>query len=73
MTNPIEISVADQVQTIRLNRPDKKNAITGAMYKDMAAAVNSAKADSNIRATLFLGVPGAFSAGNDINDLCRSP
>lgn len=71
MTNPIEISAADHVQTIRMNRPDKKNAITGAMYKDMAAAVNAAKSDSNIRATLFLGVPGAFSAGNDINDFMQ--
>jgi enoyl-CoA hydratase/carnithine racemase len=54
-----------------MNRPEKKNAITGAMYKDMAAAVNAAKADSNIRTTLVLGVPGSFSAGNDIADFMQ--
>ncbi len=71
MTNPIEVSVANGVQTIRMNRPDKKNAITAAMYRDMAAAVISAKTDDDVRATVFLGTPGAFSAGNDIADFMK--
>ena len=71
MTSPIEVSVADSVQTIRLNRPDKKNAITGAMYGEMAAAIKSGWSDANIRATLFLGVRGAFSSGNDIADFMQ--
>ncbi len=71
MTNPIEVSVEGGVQTIRMNRPEKKNAITAAMYRDMAAAVKSGWADEGIRATLFLGVPGAFSSGNDISDFMK--
>lgn len=71
MTSPIEVGVEGGVQTIRMNRPDKKNAITAAMYRDMAAAVNAAKADDSIRVSLFLGVPGAFSAGNDIADFMK--
>ncbi|WP_428832843.1 crotonase/enoyl-CoA hydratase family protein [Pseudaminobacter soli (ex Li et al. 2025)] len=56
------------VQTIRMNRPDKKNAITRAMYAAMAAALQSGDADPEIRAHVFFGVPGAFSAGNDLAD-----
>ncbi|MEP9397059.1 crotonase/enoyl-CoA hydratase family protein [Mesorhizobium sp. KR2-14] len=56
------------VQTIRMNRPDKKNAITRAMYAAMADALRSGDADPEIRAHVFFGVPGAFSAGNDLAD-----
>lgn len=56
------------VQTIRMNRPDKKNAITRAMYAAMAAALQSGDADPEIRVHVFFGVPGAFSAGNDLAD-----
>lgn len=56
------------VQTIRMNRPDKKNAITRAMYAAMADALRSGDADPEIRVHVFFGVPGAFSAGNDLAD-----
>jgi len=56
------------VQIIRFNRPDKKNAITRAMYVRMTEALKAADADDAIRATAFLGTEGAFSAGNDIAD-----
>lgn len=57
-----------EVQTIRFNRPDKKNAITQAMYRRMTAALEAADADSAVRAIAFLGGPGCFSAGNDMAD-----
>ena len=56
------------VQIIRFNRPDKKNAITRAMYVRMTEALKAADADDTMRATAFLGTEGAFSAGNDIAD-----
>lgn len=56
------------VQVIRLNRPDKKNAITRPMYAAMTEALESGDADPSVRVHLFLGVPGAFSAGNDLAD-----
>jgi len=56
------------VQVIRMNRPDKKNAITRAMYAAMSAALAAGDADPEVRAHLFLGVPGAFCAGNDLAD-----
>ena len=62
------VAIEDGVQTIRLNRPEKKNAITRPMYAAMAAAVTDADSRDDVRATLFLGTPGVFSAGNDMND-----
>jgi enoyl-CoA hydratase/carnithine racemase len=56
------------VQTIRFNRPDKKNAITQAMYRCMTEALAEASADATVRAVVFLGTEGCFSAGNDMAD-----
>lgn len=56
------------VQAIRMNRPEKKNAITRAMYAAMAGALRDGDADPAVRCHLILGMPGAFSAGNDIAD-----
>jgi len=58
----------DAVQIIRLNRADKKNAITRAMYATMAKALKDGDADDAVRVHVFLGVPGAFSSGNDMQD-----
>ncbi len=68
MTTEVVVKVRDGVQVIRLNRPEKKNAITRPMYDAMTAALASAEADPNLRVHLFLGLPGAFSAGNDLAD-----
>ncbi|MEM9280007.1 MAG: enoyl-CoA hydratase-related protein, partial [Pseudomonadota bacterium] len=61
----------DGVMTIRMNRPDKKNAITGDMYARMAAALDEANDSDDVNAILFLGTPGAFSSGNDIADFMK--
>ena len=68
MSEHIEISRDGAVQTIRMNRPDKKNAITRAMYAAMAKALTDGDADDTVRVHLILGVPGAFSSGNDLAD-----
>ncbi len=56
------------VEVIRLNRPEKKNAITRAMYAAMTAALTAANTDPAVRVTVFLGSEGCFSAGNDMAD-----
>lgn len=61
-------AAAPGVMTIRFNRPDKKNAITAAMYRRMTAALEEANHDEAIRAVLFLGSEGCFTAGNDLAD-----
>ena len=68
MSEHIEITRDGAIQTIRMNRPDKKNAITRAMYGAMAAALSAGDADEAIRVHVILGVPGAFSSGNDLAD-----
>jgi enoyl-CoA hydratase/carnithine racemase len=59
---------APGVQIIRMNRPEKKNALTRTMYAAMTDALRQGDADPDVRAHLFLGAPGAFSAGNDMQD-----
>lgn len=68
MSEHIEVARDGAVQTIRMNRPDKKNAITRAMYAAMAKALTEGDADEAVRVHLILGVPGAFSSGNDLAD-----
>ncbi|MCX7304656.1 MAG: crotonase/enoyl-CoA hydratase family protein [Hyphomicrobiales bacterium] len=68
MSEHIVIERAGPVQLIRMNRPDKKNALTRAMYGAMSQALAEGDADPSVRVHVFLGVPGAFCAGNDLND-----
>jgi enoyl-CoA hydratase/carnithine racemase len=68
MPDHILVERRGPVQVIRMNRPDKKNALTRAMYRAMAEALRHGDADTSVRVHVFLGVPGAFSAGNDLND-----
>ena len=59
---------APQVQIIRFNRPEKKNAITRAMYQTMTDALKAAEAAPDVSVHAFLGTQGCFSAGNDLAD-----
>ena len=56
------------VATIEIARPEKKNALTVAMYQAMAEAINAAREDAAVRAVLITGQPGIFTSGNDIED-----
>ena len=81
MTSSPEATHDDLVQVARhgrgveivLNRPAKKNALTGAMYTVMADAVEAADADPAVRSVLFAGAGTAFSAGNDLQDFVVNP
>lgn len=64
----IIVSRDGAVLEIRFNRPDKKNAITNAMYGVIADAVAAAQTDDDIRVILFTANGDFFSAGNDIKD-----
>ena len=57
-----------EVLVATLNRPDKKNALTGAMYRALREALLTASADAHVGAVLVTGAGGAFCAGNDIGD-----
>nr|WP_314530994.1 enoyl-CoA hydratase-related protein [uncultured Pseudomonas sp.] len=59
--------------TLQLNRPDKKNALTRAMYTQLAEALEQADADEGIRCVLIQGNSDCFTAGNDIGDFLEQP
>ncbi len=58
----------DRVARIELARVDKKNALTGEMYQQMAEAFAGADADPQVRSVLIHGAPTCFCAGNDVSD-----
>lgn len=61
------------VMTLTLNRVDKKNSITVAMYAAMADALEGAAQDATVRAVVLQGHATVFSAGNDISDFLNNP
>lgn len=69
----IRTGVVNGVATIEIARPEKKNALTSAMYSAMAEAVTNAGTDANVRALLFTGQPGVFTSGNDLEDFMQRP
>lgn len=71
----MEIATSTQGQTlvIRLNRPEKMNAITREMYAGLAARLNEAAEDESIRCVLITSEGEHFTAGNDIRDFMSNP
>ncbi|MFK5978589.1 MAG: crotonase/enoyl-CoA hydratase family protein [Rhizobiaceae bacterium] len=71
MSDHIAIELNGAVQIIRMNRPDKKNALTAEMYGQMSDGLKNAFDNNAVGAVLILGCPGVFSAGNDIGDFMK--
>jgi enoyl-CoA hydratase/carnithine racemase len=71
MVEPVIVTDDGPVRTVRMNRPEKKNALTLAMYDTMASAIEDAGKDPGLRCLLIAGVPTAFCAGNDIGDFLK--
>lgn len=68
--------VAEQsgnILSIQLNRPAKKNAMTSAMYIEMARLLDGAAKDDQIRVVLWHAAGDSFSAGNDLEDFMKNP
>jgi enoyl-CoA hydratase/carnithine racemase len=63
----IAYAVADGVATITLNRPEKRNAFTGAMAFELAQAAGAADADDDVRVVLVTGAGRAFCVGADLS------
>src|SRR6201996_8319824 len=68
MTEHVKTEIIDGVMTLTLRRPDKKNALTGAMYDALTDALKQAEADASVRVVLFQGDGDSFTAGNDLSD-----
>lgn len=73
MTDHVVTEVANGVMTVRLNRPEKKNAITAAMYAALADACRKADREAAVRVVVITGTGDAFTAGNDLKDFLDNP
>jgi enoyl-CoA hydratase/carnithine racemase len=72
MSEHVTVDDIGAVRTVRMNRPDKKNALTAAMYETMASALENANGHPDIRCVVIAGGPGAFSAGNDLAEFAQA-
>src|SRR6516164_5532570 len=63
----------DGILRVQLNRPAQKNAMTSAMYMDLADILNEADKDDAIRVVLWHSTGNVFSAGNDVVDFLKNP
>lgn len=71
--NEIITELSHGVLRVEMNRPDKKNAMTGAMYTRLAETLDDADKNDDIRVVLWHGAGGNFTAGNDLADFQNNP
>ena len=64
---------AGSILRVQLNRPEKRNAMTSAMYVALADIFNEAANDENTRVVLWHGAGHFFCAGNDVEDFLKNP
>lgn len=64
----VRVEIADGYRVLTLNRPDKLNAFTGAMHRQLRAALDAAEHDKACRAVLITGEGRGFCAGQDLAD-----
>lgn len=69
MTDLVLVDTRDRITTVTLNRPDARNALSGALIRDLRAAVRSAHADDDSDVVILTGADPAFCAGLDLKEL----
>lgn len=69
----IAIEDLDRVRVLRFARPERRNAITAAMYAALADALEQAAEDAKVRVVVMAGSGSAFTAGNDLSDFLNEP
>ncbi|KAM6177056.1 enoyl-CoA delta isomerase 2 [Erethizon dorsatum] len=67
----VMVTSEDRITTITLNRPNKKNAITVQMYKDIILALKAASKDDSV-ITVFTGNGNYYSSGNDLTNFTNN-
>lgn len=72
MTQLIKTELKDKVLTLQINRPEKKNALTLAMYATLAEKIEQAQSNDEVVCLQLTGQPEFFCAGNDIQDFIQS-
>ena len=72
MTEHVLIEKSDGVLTLTLNRPEKKNALTGEMYAAVGGAIEAANDDPSVRCVLIQANGDMFTSGNDLADFAAA-
>ena len=72
-TPAIQCDCREHILRITINRPEKMNALTAAMYDAFANAILAADGDPEVRVILIEGTGGCFTSGNDLHDFATSP
>lgn len=73
MSEHIHLEREQGLLTLRMDREDKKNALTRAMYGALADALDVADEDRSVRAVLITGSETCFTSGNDVADFIQAP
>jgi enoyl-CoA hydratase/carnithine racemase len=73
MSGQVRVSCDAGICEVRLNRPEKRNAITFGMYQELVTALHEARADAAVRVVLLGGEGPGFCAGNDLQDFLQGP
>jgi enoyl-CoA hydratase/carnithine racemase len=68
MADLVVISQSEGILRLRVNRPEKKNALTRAMYQTLADALDRADDDETVRVITITGTGDVFTSGNDLGD-----
>ena len=63
----IEVTRAEAIATVTINRPHRKNAVTGDMWAQLAETFRSLSADADIRCVVITGAGGEFCSGADLS------
>jgi enoyl-CoA hydratase/carnithine racemase len=69
----LQLNQESGVLHLLLSRPEKKNALSLAMYQAMADAINAASADTAVKVIVLSGEGGNFTSGNDLADFLQDP
>jgi len=72
MAEHISVSMEGRLLTVRMDRPEKKNALTRGMYVGLTEALRQAEGDAAVRVILITGSEDCFTAGNDLMDFANA-
>ena len=73
MSALVQTELDQGILVVKLNRVNKKNALTSEMYTEMADAIMRAESDREVAVLLFTGAGETFTAGNDLVDFLQNP
>jgi 2-(1,2-epoxy-1,2-dihydrophenyl)acetyl-CoA isomerase len=64
-----QVTIADGIATVLLNRPDKLNALSHEMYQELAGHFEALDGNDDVRAVILTGAGRAFCAGGDVTSM----